>query len=60
MNTSKSQFRLTKVTRGYWRLTFENPPINMIDPQSMLELQDLLGQFETDPDLRWWYSTALT
>ncbi|KIH83433.1 enoyl-CoA hydratase/isomerase family protein [Pseudomonas batumici] len=52
MSTGTSQFKLTKVTPGYWRLTFENPPINMIDPQSMLELQELLSQFETDPELK--------
>lgn len=52
MNNSNSQFKLTKVTPAYWRLTFENPPINMIDPQSMLELQQLVDQFETDPELK--------
>ncbi|MFD1561715.1 enoyl-CoA hydratase/isomerase family protein [Paraburkholderia silviterrae] len=52
MNTTASQFKLTKVSPSYWRLTFDNPPINMIDPQSMLELQDLVTQFESDPELK--------
>ncbi len=52
MSISKSQFNITRVTPQYWRLTFDNPPINMLDPQTMLELQHLLEKFETDPELR--------
>ena len=52
MSTSKSQFKLTKVTPAYWRLTFDNPPINLLDPQTMLELQSLVGEFEKDPELK--------
>ncbi|RFB78168.1 enoyl-CoA hydratase/isomerase family protein [Methylovirgula sp. 4M-Z18] len=52
MSTSQSQFKLTKVSPAYWRLTFDNPPINMLGPEAMIELQGLVGQFETDPDLK--------
>src|SRR5258705_11136754 len=52
MSTNKSQFKLTKVTPAYWRATFDNPPINMLGPETMLELQGLVGQFEKDPDLK--------
>ena len=52
MSIAERQFQVNKVTPAYWRLTFENPPINMLDPQTMLELQDLVGQFETDPGLK--------
>jgi enoyl-CoA hydratase/carnithine racemase len=50
MSTSKSQFKLTKVTPAYWRVTFDNPPINILDPQGMLELQ--IDVFEKDPELK--------
>ncbi len=52
MSTNKSQFKVSRVTPAYWRLTFDNPPINMLDPQTILELQDLVGRFETDPELK--------
>src|SRR5260370_6235030 len=52
MSTNKSQFKLTKVNPAYWRATFDNPPINMLGPETMLELRGLVGQFEKDPDLK--------
>jgi enoyl-CoA hydratase/carnithine racemase len=52
MTTSNLQFKRSTVTPAYWRLTFDNPPINMLDPQTMLELQSLIGQFETDMELK--------
>src|SRR5216684_2187071 len=52
MSTNKFQFKLTKVNPAYWRATFDNPPINMLGPETMLELQGLVGQFEKDPDLK--------
>ncbi len=52
MSGNMSQFTLTRVTPRYWRVTFENPPINMLDSQTILELQGLVGQIEADPDLR--------
>jgi enoyl-CoA hydratase/carnithine racemase len=52
MSGSKSQFTLNRITSAYWRVTFHNPPINMLDGQTVLELQELVGRFETDPDLR--------
>jgi hypothetical protein len=52
MSTNKSQFKLTKVNPAYWHATFDNPPINMLGPETMLELQGLVGRFEKDPDLK--------
>ena len=52
MSTNKSQFKLTKVNPAYWRATFHNPPINMQDPETIMELWGLVDQFEKDPDLK--------
>ena len=49
---TRSQFQVTKVNPGYWKLTFQNPPINMLDGQTIRELQGLLDQIEKDPQLR--------
>lgn len=52
MSTGRFQFKLTKASPSYWSLTFDNPPINMLGPEAMTELQSLVGQFENDPDLK--------
>ena len=35
-----------------WRVTFDNPPVNKVDPEMILKLQALVGQLEADPDVR--------
>jgi enoyl-CoA hydratase/carnithine racemase len=41
-----------KVTPGYWRVTFQNPPINLFDPETFAALRVLLDDLETDPEVR--------
>ena len=52
MATALTQFSITEVAPGYWRVTFSNPPINLQDPDTILELQELIGLIETDNALR--------
>ena len=47
-----TQFTITEVSTGYWRVTFSNPPINLADPDTIIELQQLVGLFESDDTLR--------
>src|SRR3954454_22663164 len=47
-----TQFTISEVTPAYWRVRFSNPPINLQDPDTILELQELVGRFETDDALR--------
>jgi enoyl-CoA hydratase/carnithine racemase len=35
--------------QGIWRITLDNPPINMLTPAAILELQALVTQVESDP-----------
>lgn len=37
---------------GYWRVTFSSPPVNLEDPDTILELQELVGRIEADDALR--------
>lgn len=39
MTSSLTQFTITGQATGYWRATFTNPPIHLIDPDTILELQ---------------------
>jgi enoyl-CoA hydratase/carnithine racemase len=46
------KLRITHHTPAYWRVTFDNPPLNLIDPEIIHELQDLIYQFEGDSELK--------
>jgi enoyl-CoA hydratase/carnithine racemase len=37
--------------RTRWRVSFDNPPANLVDPEMILELQALVGELEDDPDV---------
>jgi enoyl-CoA hydratase/carnithine racemase len=47
-----AQIRLDRVTPAYWRVIFENPPLNLMGPQFVLEFRDIMTAIETDPHLR--------
>lgn len=48
----QNQIEITHPAPGYWRATFSNPPINLIDPDTIVELSQLVGKLETDPDAK--------
>src|SRR5260221_14185338 len=41
-------FSLNRSTPSLWRGTFDNPPINLIDPVMIVALHDLLAEIEQD------------
>jgi enoyl-CoA hydratase/carnithine racemase len=47
-----SQIRLTRRTPAYWRVTFENPPLNVMGPQMVREFTALIDTIEGDDDVR--------
>ncbi|MFM0114980.1 enoyl-CoA hydratase/isomerase family protein [Paraburkholderia nemoris] len=52
MNTSFRQFSVRPQSPAYWRVTFDNPPINVLDGATIPELQQLLDLMDSDPELR--------
>jgi enoyl-CoA hydratase/carnithine racemase len=50
--TGLTQFTISEVTPAYWQVSFSNPPINLQDPDTLLELQELISMIETDDALR--------
>ena len=44
-----SQLIVTKTTPALWRVAFDNPPVNLIGPDMLVELRALLDDAETDP-----------
>ena len=45
---AERRFRLDRSTASLWRVTFDNPPINLIDPVMIVALHDLLTEIERD------------
>jgi hypothetical protein len=43
MSAPLTQFTITEAAPGYWRVTFNNPPINLCDPETLIELQQIVG-----------------
>jgi enoyl-CoA hydratase/carnithine racemase len=47
-----AQIAIDKRSSGWWTATFSNPPINLIDPDAIGELQQLIATLESDPDVK--------
>lgn len=49
---ASEQFRITKVTPAYWRVTIDKPPFNIYGPDSMPQLDRVITAIEQDPQLK--------
>jgi enoyl-CoA hydratase/carnithine racemase len=47
-----SQIRLARLSPAYWRITFDNPPLNLMGPQFVLEFREIMTAIETDEQVR--------
>jgi enoyl-CoA hydratase/carnithine racemase len=45
------QFQVHEVSRSYWRVIFDNGPVNLLDPDTLDQLAALIGRIEDDQDL---------
>jgi enoyl-CoA hydratase/carnithine racemase len=50
--TKTPHIRLTRRTPAYWRVTFDNPPLNILGPQGILEMREIMAAIETDGDVK--------
>src|ERR1700722_14880209 len=52
-STTKSpQIQVNKASPTYWRVTFDNPPLNLMGPEFIEEFREIITDIETDTDLR--------
>ncbi|HXL83070.1 MAG TPA: enoyl-CoA hydratase/isomerase family protein [Casimicrobiaceae bacterium] len=49
---SLKQLRVTQKSQAYWRITFDNPPINLVDTDSFAEFARLMDMMEAAPNLK--------
>lgn len=47
-----TRIKIDRRNPSLWVATFDNPPINLIDPDMIVELQALLAELETDPEVQ--------
>jgi enoyl-CoA hydratase/carnithine racemase len=51
-HTPASQVRLTKHSPGFWRVTFDMPPLNIFGPEAIPQLQEAITALETDEHVK--------
>jgi enoyl-CoA hydratase/carnithine racemase len=52
MNVIASPLRIEQRSPEYWRVTIDNPPINLFDPDLVAGLQQLVDTLENDPHVK--------
>jgi enoyl-CoA hydratase/carnithine racemase len=50
--TENAQIRLTRTSSAYWRITFDNPPLNLMGPQFVREFRELITAIEADENVK--------
>ncbi len=50
--TKPPQIRLTRRSPAYWRVTIDNPPINVMGSEMVREFQEVIGAIEADEQVR--------
>lgn len=50
--TTQQQIRLTRSSPAYCRVTFDNPPLNLVKPEHMLEVSRIITALERDDQVK--------
>src|ERR1700689_3244683 len=50
--TKPSQIRLARRSPAYWRVTIDNPPINVMGPEMVKQFQEVIGALEADEHVK--------
>jgi enoyl-CoA hydratase/carnithine racemase len=52
VKTEKAQIRLARTSSAYWRVTFDNPPLNVMGPQFVREFREIIAAVEADEEVK--------
>jgi enoyl-CoA hydratase/carnithine racemase len=47
-----AQIRLTRSSSAYWRVTFDNPPLNLMGPDFVLQFREIMTALENDEQVK--------
>ena len=50
--TKAPQIRLSRSSSAYWRVTFDNPPLNLMGPEFVVEFAEIMSSIETDQQVK--------
>src|ERR1700675_115598 len=50
--TKPAQIRLARRSPAYWRVTIDNPPINVMGPEMVRQFQEVIAALEADEHVR--------
>src|SRR6202046_1314587 len=50
--TQPAQLHLNRQSPAYWRVTIDNPPINVMGPEMVQQFQEVIDALESDPVVR--------
>lgn len=50
--TKKAQIRLSQRSPGYMRVTFDNPPLNLMGPPFVLEIRQIMNELEANEQVK--------
>ena len=49
---SAAQIRISRTSPEYWRITFDNPPLNLMGPQFVREFSTIMSAIEADEQVK--------
>jgi enoyl-CoA hydratase/carnithine racemase len=50
--TKTAQLRLTRTSPTFWRVIFDNPPLNLMGPEFVLQFREILAALEADEHVK--------
>ncbi len=50
--SARQEFKITRVTPEYWRITIDHPPFNIFGPESIPMLNSVVTEVENDPKVK--------
>jgi len=50
--TKGTQIRLSQPSSTYWRVTLDNPPLNILGPREILQFKEIITALESDEQVR--------
>src|SRR4249919_3179707 len=50
--TKNTQIHLTRRSPEYWRVTFDNPPLNIFGPEMLPQVEEIITAIETDEQVK--------
>src|SRR5262245_20069302 len=50
--TANTQIHLTRRSPTYWRVTFDNPPLNIFGPEAILQMKEIMTALEADEQVK--------